>query len=106
MSADEQQTLVLYDIEDDRIRLRVSETCKDYGLTRIQFSAFRGALSRNRRDELWLRLAGELGEEPGRILIQPICEKDAREGRTILVETATREKNADDASAPEHTDVE
>lgn len=100
MPRNEQQTLVLYDIEDDRIRLRVAEACKDYGLTRIQFSAFRGLLSRNRRDELWLRLSTELGDEPGRILIQPLCEKDAGEARTILVESASCD-NPGEAASPD-----
>ena len=29
---EELRTLVIYDIEDDRIRLKISETCLDYGL--------------------------------------------------------------------------
>ena len=41
---EELRTLVIYDIEDDRIRLKISETCLDYGLVRIQFSAFLGTL--------------------------------------------------------------
>ncbi|MCS6926895.1 MAG: CRISPR-associated endonuclease Cas2, partial [Candidatus Binatia bacterium] len=45
----EQRTIVLYDIRDDRLRMRVSEACLDYGLERIQYSAFRGQLSRNKR---------------------------------------------------------
>ena len=30
---------VFYDIEEDRIRNQVANTCKNYGLERIQFSA-------------------------------------------------------------------
>jgi hypothetical protein len=45
-------TLVIYDIEDDWARTRVSEACKDFGLERIQYSCFRGMLSRNMREEL------------------------------------------------------
>lgn len=48
----ELSTLVIYDIEDDRARLRVSEACKDFGLERLQFSCFRGNLSQNKREEL------------------------------------------------------
>lgn len=51
-------TLVIYDIEDDRARTRVSEACKDFGLERIQYSCFRGPLSRNRREELFERFRG------------------------------------------------
>lgn len=72
----ELRTLVMYDIEDDRIRYRISEACLDFGLERIQFSVFRGKLNRNKREELLDRLTGELGEEPGKILIQPVCEED------------------------------
>jgi len=66
----------MYDIEDDRIRYRISEACLDYGLERIQFSVFRGKLNRNKREELLQRLTDELGKEPGKILIQPVCEED------------------------------
>lgn len=37
--------LLLYDIVDDRIRARVADACLDYGLQRIQYSAFCGALA-------------------------------------------------------------
>lgn len=49
-------TLVIYDIEDDWARNRVSEACKDFGLDRIQYSCFRGMLSRNKREELFERM--------------------------------------------------
>jgi CRISPR-associated protein Cas2 len=52
--------MVLYDIPDDKIRYKVAEACKDYGLERIQYSAFLGHLSRNRREELALRLKREV----------------------------------------------
>jgi CRISPR-associated protein Cas2 len=53
---EEYGTVVLYDIPDDRIRTRISEACLDYGLERMQFSAFQGKLSRNKREELFLAL--------------------------------------------------
>ena len=74
----ELRTLVMYDIEDDKVRYRVSEACLDFGLERIQFSVFRGKLNRNKREELLMRLTDILGEAPGKILIQPMCEEDAR----------------------------
>jgi len=49
-------TLVIYDVEDDRARTRVSEACKDFGLQRIQYSCFRGKLSQNKREELYERM--------------------------------------------------
>jgi CRISPR-associated protein Cas2 len=42
-------TFVVYDIEDDRVRARIASACKDYGLERIQYSAFCGQLDSTRR---------------------------------------------------------
>ena len=71
--------VLIYDIEDDRLRTRISEICLDYGLERIQFSAFFGTLNRNRRQELALRVQSELGEESGRVRIIPVCEQDLKD---------------------------
>ena len=71
--------VLIYDIEDDRLRTRVSDVCLDYGLERIQFSAFFGKLNRNRRQELALRLRNELGNESGRVRIIPVCEQDLKD---------------------------
>jgi len=32
--------IVIYDIVDDGLRSKVADTCLDYGLARIQYSAF------------------------------------------------------------------
>src|ERR1700690_4574590 len=71
--------VLIYDIEDDRLRTRASDICLDYGLERIQFSAFFGKLNRNRRQELALRLQNELGDENGRVRIIPVCEQDLKD---------------------------
>jgi CRISPR-associated protein Cas2 len=71
--------LLIYDIEDDRLRTRASGICLDYGLERIQFSAFFGKLNRNRRQELALRLQREVDQESARIRIIPVCEQDLKD---------------------------
>ncbi|MEW6637241.1 MAG: CRISPR-associated endonuclease Cas2 [Actinomycetota bacterium] len=80
--------LLIYDIPDDRIRHKVSERCKDYGLSRIQYSAFAGELDRNRREELMLRLAKTLGKKEGVIRLQPVCSRDLSLVREISIEPA------------------
>jgi CRISPR-associated protein Cas2 len=75
----EVSVILIYDIEDDKLRARAANVCFDYGLERIQFSAFFGKLNRNRRQELSLRLQRELGSESGRIRLIPICEQDLKE---------------------------
>lgn len=76
---EELRTLLIYDIQDDRIRLRISETCLDYGLVRIQYSAFLGALNKNKREELFLKLSSILDDNTGKILLQPICNRDVKD---------------------------
>src|SRR5438093_8173547 len=71
--------VLIYDIEDDRVRTRTSEICLNYGLERIQFSAFFGKLNRNRRQELALHLQREMGDEQVRIRIIPVCEEDLKD---------------------------
>ena len=84
--------MVIYDIESDRIRLRISETCLDYGLTRIQYSAFMGMLNKNKREELFLKLCAVLGAEAGKILLQPICQKDVKD---VLIRENEKPRDSD-----------
>ena len=75
---------MIYDVEDDRVRTRVARTCRDYGLTHVQYSAFSGPLSATRRREMCTRLADTLGTSPGRLLVVPVCEKDAAAAREFF----------------------
>mgnify|MGYP000915482265 CR=1 FL=1 len=84
-------TLVVYDIVDDRIRYRIAEALKDYGLERIQYSAFTGRLNHNKREELNQRLRRTLGLEEGDIRIYVICEKDLRLKKEIINECADKD---------------
>ena len=78
-------TLINYDIEEDRIRGKIFEACKDYGLGHFQYSAFMGNLNHNRREELTQRFIKTLGQKRGKILICPICDKDVRLMQVIEV---------------------
>ncbi|MBO8170103.1 MAG: CRISPR-associated endonuclease Cas2 [Thermoanaerobacteraceae bacterium] len=79
------QTLLIYDIVDDRTRHKIAEACKDYGLERIQYSAFFGSLNHNRRTELLQRLRRLLGTNEGIIQLFPICDRDLRLAKEIKV---------------------
>ncbi len=96
---DEVSTYVLYDIPDDAVRTKVAEVCKDYGLKRIQFSAFCGTLTSNRREELFLRLSDVLGEQAGKILLQPVCDKDIRASLRVENVDADSDAHPTDADA-------
>ena len=66
--------LVIYDIANDRIRTKVAIACEDYGLDRMQYSAFFGRLSRNHQEELMLQIKKLLGKADGHIQLIPISE--------------------------------
>ena len=84
MRGQELLTFVIYDIVDDLVRSRVANACKDYGLERIQYSAFSGPLDGTRRAELATRLTDTLGQEIGKILVLPVCERDVRAKRELV----------------------
>ncbi len=77
--------LVVYDIADDRVRARVADICLDYGLSRIQLSAFLGDLARNRQDELLMKARRRMGRSSGHVALIPLCEADFRGRREVLV---------------------
>jgi CRISPR-associated protein Cas2 len=78
--------LLVYDIPDDRIRTRVADICLDYGLDRIQYSAFLGDLEKTHQEELMKKLAKRLGKQPGNIQLFPLCEMDWRGRKVIILE--------------------
>lgn len=75
--------LVVYDITDDRIRTKVADICLDYGLERIQYSAFLGSLSPNHQEELLLKVKRRLGKAEGNVQLFPVCERDLRLRKTV-----------------------
>jgi len=66
--------LIVYDITDDGLRYKVAETLKDYGLTRIQYSAFIGFLRRNKLNSLIYDLKRLIGDSDENVQIYPICD--------------------------------
>lgn len=70
--------LLVYDISDDRLRSKVADVCQDYGLSRIQYSAFLGDISRNHQQELLLKVRRRLGKSEARVALFPVCETDFR----------------------------
>lgn len=68
--------LLIYDIPNDRIRTKIADACLDFGLDRVQYSAFYGNLSRNHQEMLFLKVTDLLGKKAGNIQLIPICESD------------------------------
>jgi CRISPR-associated protein Cas2 len=81
--AKDPNTLLVYDIPDDRKRTKVADVCLDYGLDRIQYSAFRGWLLPTQQEELFLKVKKVLGKKPGNIQMFPVCAEDWAKRKVI-----------------------
>jgi CRISPR-associated protein Cas2 len=68
--------LLIYDIAHDGARTKVANLCLDYGLDRIQYSAFMGRLSRTHQEELLLKIEKKVGKRRADVRLIPICAKD------------------------------
>ncbi|MHB8619517.1 MAG: CRISPR-associated endonuclease Cas2 [Chloroflexota bacterium] len=79
------KVLLVYDIPDDRVRTRVADICQDYGLRRIQYSAFFGELSGNHQEELIQKLRRRVGRFPCNIQLFPIADREIRLRKIIYI---------------------
>jgi CRISPR-associated protein Cas2 len=89
-------TLFVYDISNDRIRNKVSQICQDYGLSRIQYSAFLGDLTPNRQEELWLKCRRRLGKAAGNLQLFVLTPQDLARSRKYV----SLSSGVDDAIEP------
>lgn len=78
--------LLIYDIVSDKIRNKVADICLDYGLERIQYSAFFGEMNHNRQQEILQKIKRKMGKSEGNVQLFPVCEKDLRLRREVRVD--------------------
>jgi CRISPR-associated protein Cas2 len=67
---------IIYDIVDDKIRSRVAKACKQYGLERVQKSAFLGKLETDRFDELEEKCLDLINKDDYSVYLFPFCQDD------------------------------
>ena len=79
----ETRYLVIYDVTDDNLRLKVAETLKDYGLERIQYSAFMGYLRKHQLNSLIRDLKALIGDAYENVQIYPLCDTCYRGRREV-----------------------
>lgn len=88
--------LVIYDVTNDRIRGKIADVCLDYGLKRVQRSAFAGRLNSNRQGEIMQKIARVAGTATLDVRLYSICERDERLIR-VLSQTSPDEPATGDA---------
>jgi CRISPR-associated protein Cas2 len=69
-------TWVVYDIANDRTRLKVAKRCLDFGLYRVQKSVFLGDLPPNRVEEILLASRDLLNVKTDSVYVFPMCRQD------------------------------
>ena len=67
--------LLIYDIAHDGIRTKIADACLDYGLQRIQYSAFFGELSQTHQRELLSIIERRLGKHAANVQLFTLDEK-------------------------------
>ena len=75
--------LVVYDITDDKNRTKLAKLLQQFGLERVQYSAFRGNLNQNDRDVLAKKVNKFIKDEKDCIFIIPLCSRCLNTGIVI-----------------------
>lgn len=65
---------VIYDISENNIRNKVASSCKNYGLERVQKSAFIGDVTKNKIEMLALEIKEVLAGSHDCVFIFPTCK--------------------------------
>jgi CRISPR-associated protein Cas2 len=77
---------VIYDISDNALRTKVSEKCKDYGMERLQKSAYLGNLNLNIAEMLAIEIEDILKDKASEedcVFILPMCDSCIKKKITI-----------------------
>ena len=91
------QTIVMYDVPDDRLRTRIARICEDYGMQRIQYSTFVGPMNRNRQEEAFMKITRGVGKQEANVLLLAVCDKDLAMRKHLVI--------ANDHGAPAELNV-
>lgn len=64
---------VIYDITENKKRAHVSKLCKNYGLYRVQKSAFLGTLNSNELESITLECQENIDPKTDSVYVFPLC---------------------------------
>ncbi|AEK19975.1 CRISPR-associated endonuclease Cas2 [Methanococcus maripaludis] len=74
---------VIYDISNDKIRSKVSKTCLNYGLYRVQKSVFLGEVESNSLDELKILLEDTIDMDIDSVYVFPMSKDELNKAGLI-----------------------
>jgi len=74
---------VIYDITENRVRQKISDRCKNYGLYRVQKSVFLGDLNSNDRDSLGIECEELINTDSDSVYIFPMDDQSFKKVQLI-----------------------
>lgn len=74
---------VIYDITENKVRQKVSDRCKSYGLYRVQKSVFLGDLNTNERDSLGVECEELIDTDKDSVYIFPMDDQSFKKVQLI-----------------------
>jgi CRISPR-associated protein Cas2 len=77
--------LLIYDISHDGTRQKVADLCLDYGLQRVQYSAFVGDLSVAHQRELFGAIKAKIKRQAANVQLFPLDAK-SWSGRRVFAQ--------------------
>lgn len=79
--------LLIYDISDNSVRTRISDICKDHGLSRLQKSAFLGEVESETMEQISTEIDAlmdnDLTEGSDSTIILPLCNTCIKKSLSI-----------------------
>lgn len=73
----------IYDISSNSKRSKVASKCKNYGMKRVQKSAFLGQLTKNKAEMLAIEIGDTVKDETDAVFIIPACIQCYNSRQTI-----------------------
>jgi len=70
---------VMYDIKNDKARMKIAKACRQGGLYRVQYSVFLGTIEADRKDALQLQIEELMDEEVDSVYIFPMSKDELKE---------------------------
>lgn len=77
------QQIIVYDIEEDALRTKVSNLLQDYGYDRVQFSVFIGSRTQNVLKMLEMEIKDLIGKKKADVRFYQQCDRCV--GKTMIV---------------------
>ena len=80
----------IYDIQDNKVRNKVSKICKQNGLYRVQKSVFLGTIDASEMKAMSLQIEELIDKEQDKVYIFPMSKKELKQ--TVLLGQAFDKK--------------